>query len=77
VCSSPEIDRLAERARVESTAAARHALYVELEEVIERDAMLLPLFHEQAYRIGRPELEGLSVTMGAPTVPLEDLWIRG
>jgi hypothetical protein len=27
--------------------------------------------------IGRPELEGLSVTMGEPSVPLEDLRIRG
>ena len=54
----------------------RHALYLELEEHIARNALLLPLFHEQAYRIGRPELEGLSVTMGEPSVPLEDLRIR-
>ena len=38
--------------------------------------MLLPLFHEQAYRIARPEVEGLSVTMGSPTVPLDELWMR-
>jgi hypothetical protein len=38
--------------------------------------MLLPLFHEQAYRFARPEVEGLTVAMGAPTVPLELLRIR-
>ena len=76
LCGSPETDRIVERARVESSPAVRHALYLELEDIIAREAMLLPLFHEQAYRIARPEVEGLSVTMGAPTVPLEELWMR-
>ena len=74
--ATPETDRIVQRRRVESTPAARHALYGELEDIVERDAMLLPLFHEQAYRIARPEVEGLSVTMGSPTVPLDNLWIR-
>jgi ABC-type transport system substrate-binding protein len=77
MCGSAETDRIVERARVESSPAVRHALYLELEELISRNALLLPLFHEQAYRIGRPELEGLSVTMGEPSVPLEDLRVRG
>jgi ABC-type transport system substrate-binding protein/serine/threonine protein kinase len=76
MCGSAETDRLIQRGRVESSPAVRHALYLELEEIIARDAMVLPLFHEQAYRIGRPELEGLSVTMGTPCVPLEDLRLR-
>ena len=77
MCRSAETDRIVERARVESSPAVRHALYLELEELISRNALLLPLFHEQAYRIGRPELEGLSVTMGEPSVPLEDPRVRG
>ncbi len=76
LCGSAETDRIVDRARVESSPAMRHALYLELEDHIARNATLLPLFHEQAYRIGRPELEGLSVTMGEPSVPLEDLRIR-
>ena len=76
MCGSAETDRIVERARVESSPAVRHALYLELEELIARNAILLPLFHEQAYRIGRPELEGLSVTMSEPSVPLEDLRLR-
>ena len=77
LCGSAETDRIVERARVESSPAVRHALYLELEDHIARNATLLPLFHEQAYRIGRPELEGLRVTMGEPSVPLEDLRVRG
>jgi peptide/nickel transport system substrate-binding protein len=77
ICGSAETDRIVERARVESSPAVRHALYLELEEIIARNALLLPLFHEQAYRLARPELEGLTVTMGEPSVPLEDLRIRG
>ena len=49
----------------------------ELERLVADEAMLLPLFHEQAYRIGRPELEGLSVSVGFPVVALEDLRLRG
>jgi len=64
-----------ERARAETAPATRHALYRQLEESIARDALLLPLFHEQAYRFARPEVEGLSVSFGGH-VAYEDLHIR-
>ena len=76
VCSSQETDRLMSLARTESTPAVRHALYLQIEGLVAHDAMLLPLFHEQAYRIGRPELEGMSVSLGFPVVAFEDLRIR-
>jgi hypothetical protein len=38
--------------------------------------MILPLFHEQAYRFARPEVEGLSVSFGGD-VAYEDLHLRG
>ena len=77
LCGTPAIDRIVERGRVESSPAARHAIYLELEEIVAREALLLPLFHEQAYRFARPELEGLTVSMGEPSVPFEDLRVRG
>ena len=76
VCGSPETDRLTSRARTESTPAVRHALYLQLEDTVASEAMLLPLFHEQAYRFARPELEGMSVSLGFPVVAFEDLRIR-
>jgi hypothetical protein len=47
-----------------------------LEDTLAANAVLLPLFHEQACRIARPEVEGLSVGFGFPTIVLEDLSIR-
>jgi len=76
VCGSPEMDRLIARARTESIPSVRHALYRELEETLAREAVILPLFHEQAYRFGRPEIEGLSLGLGFPTVAMEELRVR-
>ena len=75
VCSSPEIDRLIARARSESVPALRHALYRELEDMLAADAIILPMFHEQAYRIARPEVDGLALSLGTPTVSMEELRI--
>ena len=76
-CGSPEIDRLIERGRAEASPAARHSLYRQIEEIIVRDALLLPLFHEQAYRFARPEVEGLSLSYGVTAVDYASLRIRG
>jgi ABC-type transport system substrate-binding protein len=75
-CGTPEIDRLAERGRAESDPSIRHALYRQVEDILARDALLIPLFHEQVYRFARPEVEGLSVGFSYPHVPYENLWIR-
>ena len=37
----------------------------------------MPLFHEQAYRFARPQVEGLTVSFATPTVAYENLLIRG
>jgi ABC-type oligopeptide transport system substrate-binding subunit len=75
-CGSPEVDALIAQGRVETTPGARHALYREVEETIAREALLLPLFHEQAYRFARPEVEGLTISaMGR--VAFDELGLRG
>jgi peptide/nickel transport system substrate-binding protein/oligopeptide transport system substrate-binding protein len=76
-CGTPEIDRLIEKGRGETSPALRHLLYREIEEIIARDALLLPLFHEQTYRFARPEVEGLAVSYGAPAVDYPSLRVRG
>lgn len=72
----PEIDRLVERGRAETASAVRHSLYRQIEEAIAREVLILPLFHEQAYRVARPEVEGLTVSLGSPTVAYEQLRVR-
>ncbi|HZE71807.1 MAG TPA: ABC transporter substrate-binding protein [Pyrinomonadaceae bacterium] len=78
VCGSAEMDRLIARGRVETSPAARHAVYRQIEEIIVRDRPLLPLFHEQTYRFARPEVEGLSLSYGGTSVvDYAGLSIRG
>jgi ABC-type transport system substrate-binding protein/serine/threonine protein kinase len=72
-----EIDALAERARAETDPRTRHSLYRRVEELIAREALLLPLFHDQVYCFARPEVAGLnSVSQGNPIVDYENLSIR-
>ena len=75
-CGNPEIDRLVEKGRAETTPAVRHSLYRQIEDTIVREVLMLPLFHEQAYRFARPEVEGLAVSFGWPTVAYEQLRVR-
>ncbi len=74
---SPEIDALAERGRAETDPRVRHSIYRRVEELIVREALLVPLFHDQVYCFARPEVEGLtSVKGGNPVIDYENLWIR-
>jgi len=73
---SPQIDDLTERGRSEVNPDVRHAIYRQLEDLIARDALLIPLFHEQVYHFVRPEVEGHSLGFALPTVAYENLSIR-
>ena len=77
LCGSAEVDRLIARGRLETSPAARHGIYRQIEEIIARDRLLLPLFHEQTYRFARPEVEGLSLSYGAIVVDYASLRIHG
>ena len=55
----PEIDRLAEQGRAETDPRIRHSIYRQVEELVERERPVLPLFHDQVYCFARPEVEGL------------------
>ncbi len=74
---TPEVDQLAEQGRVETDPRVRHSLYRQAEELIAREALMLPLFHDQVYCFARPELEGLTtIGQSNASIPYEDLWIR-
>jgi ABC-type transport system substrate-binding protein len=73
----PDIDQLAEQGRAETDPRVRHSIYRRVEEVVAREALLLPLFHDQVYAFARPEVEGFaSVGQTSPMIFYEDLWIR-
>jgi len=71
----PEIDRLIERARREVDVAVRHSIYRELEELLRKHALLLPLFHVQNYMFARPEVDGLELNYFTPYVSYHTLSI--
>ena len=76
-CGNREVDRLIERGRVETDPELRHDIYREIEQIIARRALLIPLFHEQTYRFARPEIEGLEIVFNMQQpIPYEKLWIR-
>jgi ABC-type transport system substrate-binding protein len=76
LCGTPEIDRLIERGRLETDRDVRHDIYREIESILVRDALLLPLFHEQSYCFIRPEVEGLEMNYFSPVISGEKLWVR-
>jgi ABC-type transport system substrate-binding protein len=77
LCGTPEVDSLIEKGRAEISPTIRHSTYRQIEEIITRDALLLPLFHEQTYRFARPEVEGLSLSYGTPAVDYASLRVSG
>ena len=76
VCGLPEVDRLIARGRTETSPAARHAVYRQIEEIIVRERQMLPLFHEQAYRFARPEVEGMSLSYDSLALDYSNLSLR-
>ncbi len=76
LCTAPGLQDLIDRAQFETDTATRELLYRQIEELIAREALMVPLYHEQMYRIGRPELEGLTVSFTSPFVDYANLRIR-
>jgi ABC-type transport system substrate-binding protein len=75
-CGTPEIDQLGARGRAEMDPRVRHSIYRQVEEIVARDALLIPLFHEQVYRFVQPDVQGLSLGFSLPTVAYEKLSVR-
>ncbi len=70
---STEMDRLIEQGREETSAAARHEIYREIERQIQSECILVPLFHEQAHRFLRPGLTGGSLRFAQPFVAYDEI----
>ena len=77
LCGQAEIDRLIRMGRQEIDPIDRQDIYREIEDLLSRRALLLPLFHEQSYRFVRPEVQGFELLLCEPTVAYEKLWIKG
>jgi ABC-type oligopeptide transport system substrate-binding subunit len=56
--SNPDVDRLLEEARVETSTARRMQLYAQAEETIVADAPWVPLWHSVDYVLTKPYVKG-------------------
>lgn len=75
-CGTPEMDRLIERGRQETHSQRRHDIYQQAEKLIRKQALLLPLFHEQEYRFARLEVQDFELSFGVQSIPYENLSLR-
>ncbi len=76
MCGRRDVDGLCERGRRELDPALRHAVYRELEELLAREALLVPLLHEQSYRFLHPSIEGVRVYYALPEIRYEEISVR-
>lgn len=75
-CGVPQIDRLLERGRSETDPDVRRDIYREVEDMVARRALAVPLFHPKARRFARPNVAGLEVNICVPYVSYDRLWVR-
>ncbi len=66
--SSPETDRLLERARRESRSVQRLAFYQRFEEILHEEQVLVPLFHDIDYRVAGAHVRRLRLYSTPPYV---------
>jgi ABC-type transport system substrate-binding protein len=70
------LDRLLQQARAERKAATRHALYREVEEILAREHLVIPIAFDKVCQLARPELQGVRLSFVQPFVAYEQLRIE-
>jgi ABC-type transport system substrate-binding protein len=73
---SEEIDRLILKGRAETDSSLRRAIYLEIEDLLRRDQLVLPLFYQQSAWFVRPEVSGLRMTYSHPSVRYDELCVH-
>jgi ABC-type oligopeptide transport system substrate-binding subunit len=72
---NPEVDRLLAEAAVERDPAKRRQLYLEVQQRILDDVVIIPIYHAIEYTVVKPYVKGLTITpMGI--LDLDTVWIE-
>lgn len=72
---NPHVDYLLAQARQETTYVKRLELYREVENLILRDAPVIPLYHQVFEYLYQPYVRGVEVNaLGAPYIPMKKIW---
>ena len=75
ICGHPDLDALIERGRQETDPGLRHVIYRELEEILQEEALIVPLFHEQMYRFCQPSVRGFRFGTSTPEVRYDEIFL--
>ena len=72
--SNPEVDALLDNAAVEQDPVRRARRYLDAQQLILDDYVLIPLYHDIAYTLVKPYVRGLTITP-VGIMSLESVWI--
>ncbi|HEV7766052.1 MAG TPA: ABC transporter substrate-binding protein [Thermoanaerobaculia bacterium] len=75
--SSPELDAQIIEARRSNDTEHRATIYRSLNQMVMREAPLVPLFHERLFVLHKPELRGVRTSLVPPPVRYHDVWVEG
>ncbi len=71
--ASAELDELFERGRLETDAALRHTIYLQIDQSLTGSGAVIPLFHDQIYRLVHRQITGGRLRFGWPELAYEEL----
>jgi peptide/nickel transport system substrate-binding protein len=75
LCGSSELDEMIVRGRTESNPLTRHKIYQEIEDYLSEKSLLVPLFHEKAYRFASRNVQGFRLQICPPILRFENLFL--
>jgi peptide/nickel transport system substrate-binding protein/oligopeptide transport system substrate-binding protein len=72
--SNSEVDRLLREAEAVQDVEERAELYLQAQQLVVDDAVLIPLYHDVSYTVVKPHVQGLVISP-VGILSLEDIWI--
>jgi methyl-accepting chemotaxis protein/ABC-type oligopeptide transport system substrate-binding subunit len=72
----PDVDAQIIEARRSNDSERRATIYRALNEMVVKEAPLMPLFHERLFVLHKPEIRGVRTSLVPPPVRYHDVWVE-
>jgi methyl-accepting chemotaxis protein/ABC-type transport system substrate-binding protein len=72
----PELDAQILEARRSNDVEHRASIYRSLNEMVLREAPIVPMFHERLFVLHKPEVRGVRTSLVPPPVRYHDIWVE-
>lgn len=72
----PEVDAQIIEARRSNDVEKRRSIYRDLNQMVIREAVPIPLFHERLFVLHKPSIRGVRTSLVPPPVRYHDVWIE-